>query len=359
MNTNTSFAETRTTTDAFIDFRSDTVSHPTPAMRRAMAEAEVGDDVFGDDPTVKKLEALAATMVGKEAALFVASGTMANAVASLVHLRRGDEAIVGERAHMYRSEQGALAALAGAQAVPIVENPDGTLPLDSIEASIREPDQHHPITQLICIENTHNACGGVPLSVEYTQAVGALAKKHGLKMHVDGARIFNAAVAQNVSAADLARPADSVSFCLSKGLCAPIGSLICGSGDFIARAHRVRKLLGGGMRQVGIIAAAGIVALTTMVERLANDHEDAQSLAQGLAETPGIVLNPSQVRTNMVYFDLAPEFPFDAPGLATELKERGILIGPVGQRRVRMCLHYWITPAHVQKTLTTIKALIG
>jgi len=206
-----------------IDFRSDTVTHPTPAMRQAMAQAEVGDDVFGDDPTVNKLEALAAEMVGKEAALFVSSGTMANAVAAMAHLRRGDEAIVGSRTHMYRNEQGALAALCGAQAVPIVENADGTLPLEAIEASIREPDQHHPITRLVCIENTHNACGGVPLTVEYTEAVGVLAKKHRLAFHIDGARIFNAAVAQNVSAAALAKraAASGVSFARSAWMNAP------------------------------------------------------------------------------------------------------------------------------------------
>jgi threonine aldolase len=356
----TSFPSTETpsATDAPIDFRSDTVSHPTPAMRRAMAEADVGDDVFGEDPTVKKLESLAAVMVGKEAALFVPSGSMANAVAMLVHLRRGDEVIVGRRAHMFRSEQGGLAALAGAQAMTLPENPDGTLPLEAIEAAIREPDQHHPITRLVCIENTHNACGGAPLSVDYTESVGALAKAHGLKFHVDGARIFNAAVAQNVSAAALARPADSISFCLSKGLCAPVGSLVCGSHDFVAQAHRARKLLGGGMRQAGVIAAAGIIALTTMVERLSNDHDDAQLLARGLARIPGIVVNPDRVQTNMVYFDLAPECPLDAAGLAAKLKEKGILIGPAGRRRARMCLHYWISPVHIEKTLEIMAELL-
>ena len=342
-----------------IDFRSDTVTHPTPAMRQAMAQAEVGDDVFGDDPTVNKLEALAAEMVGKEAALFVSSGTMANVVAAMAHLRRGDEAIVGSRTHMYRNEQGALAALCGAQAVPIVENADGTLPLEAIEASIREPDQHHPITRLVCIENTHNACGGVPLTVEYTEAVGVLAKKHRLAFHIDGARIFNAAVAQNVSAAALAKPADSISFCLSKGLCAPVGSLVCGSGEFVETAHRARKLLGGGMRQAGVIAAAGVVALQHMVERLANDHEDAQLLADGLKQIPGIVLNPPEVRTNMVYFDLAPEFPFDAEGFTQKLTARDILIDATGKRRVRMVLHYWISPVQVEKTVEVMRQIAG
>ena len=358
MNTLTSFPEIERTIETVIDFRSDTVSHPTPAMRRAMAEAEVGDDVFGDDPTVNKLEALAAEMVGKEAAVFVPSGTMANAVASLTHLRRGDEAVVGARTHMYLSEQGALAALAGAQAVPIMENADGTLPPDAIEAAIREPDPHHPISRLVCIENTHNYCGGQPLPVEYMESVGALAKKHGLTFHIDGARIFNAAVALNVSAAELARPADSISFCLSKGLCAPVGSLVCGNREFAARARRARKLLGGGMRQAGVIAAAGIIALTSMVERLANDHEDAQLLAQGLAKIPGIVLDPAQVRTNMVYFDLAPEVPFDASALSDRMKERGILMLPAGPRRIRMVLHYWISPVHIEKALNAFREIL-
>ena len=235
----------------FIDFRSDTVTHPTPAMRQAMAEAEVGDDVFGDDPTVNKLEALAAQMVGKEAAVFVPSGSMGNAIAALVHLRRGDEVILGGRTHMYQEEQGQLAALAGAQAVPVMEDDEGRLPLEAIEAAIQVPDQHHPITRLICIENTHNKCGGTPLSVEYTEQVGKLAKRHGLKFHVDGARIFNAAVAQNVSAEALAGPADSISFCLSKGLCAPIGSLVCGDGDFAAQARRTRNCWAAGCGRRG------------------------------------------------------------------------------------------------------------
>jgi threonine aldolase len=341
-----------------IDLRSDTVTHPTPAMRRAMAEAEVGDDVYGEDPTVNKLEALAAEMLGKEAAVFVASGTMANVAAMMCHVQRGDEVILGAHSHMYLDEQGAIAALGQAQAVPILENPDGTLPLDSVEAAIRDDDPHYPVTRLLCIENTHNACGGQPLSVEYTQAVGALAKKRGLKLHIDGARFFNAAVALNVSPAALAGPADSISFCLSKGLCAPVGSMVCGSGGFIARARRARKVLGGGMRQAGILAAAGIVALTSMVERLANDHEDARQLAQGLANIPGIVLDPAQVRTNMVYFDLAPGAPLNALELTARLKERNILIGPTGPRRLRAVLHYWISPVQVEQTIEAVREIL-
>lgn len=354
----TSFATNNSPITDVIDLRSDTVTHPTPAMRRAMAEAEVGDDVYGEDPTVNKLEALAAEMLGKEAAIFVASGTMANVAAMMCHVRRGDEVILGARSHMYLDEQGAIAALGQAQAMPIMENPDGTLPLDSVEAAIRDDDPHYPITRLICIENTHNACGGQPLSVAYTQAAGALARKHSLKLHIDGARFFNAAVALNVSPAALAGPADSVSFCLSKGLCAPVGSLVCGDREFIARVRRARKVLGGAMRQAGIIAAAGVVALTSMVERLANDHEDAQQLAQGLAKIPGLALDPAQVRTNMVYFDLASDAPLNALELAAGLKERNILIGPTGPRRLRAVLHYWISPVQVEQTIEAVREIL-
>ncbi|MBI5712005.1 MAG: aminotransferase class I/II-fold pyridoxal phosphate-dependent enzyme [Chloroflexi bacterium] len=307
-------------------------------MRRAMAEAEVGDDVFGDDPTVNKLESLAAQMLEKESAVFVPSGTMANGVAMVAQLRRGDEVILGARTHMYLGEQAALAVLSQAQAVPIMENPDGTLPLDLIEDSIRTPDPHHPITRMVCIENTHNACGGQPLTVEYTNQVGALAKKHDLRFHIDGARLFNAAVALNVNVADLVRAADTVSFCLSKGLCAPIGSLVCGDKETIASARRARKLLGGGMRQAGIIAAAGIVSLTSMIERLENDHDE--------------------VRTNMVYFDLAPSTKLDASQLTTKLKEKGILVGAVGARRIRAVLHYWISPVQVDRVVEVIKEVM-
>jgi threonine aldolase len=338
------------------DFRSDTVTQPTPAMRHAMASAPVGDDVYGDDPSVNRLEALAAQMVGKEAAVFVPSGTMANAVSLMAHLHRGDEAIVGAHTHIYLEEQGALAVLCNAQAVPIQENADGTLPLAAIEAAVREPDLHHPITRLVSIENTHNQCGGMPLSVEYTQAVGEMARKHNLKFHLDGARLFNAAVALNVSAAALAGPADSVSFCLSKGLCAPIGSVACGTHEFVDQARRNRKLLGGGMRQAGVLAAAAIIGLEQMVNRLSDDHASAQLLAEGLSEIPGIVLNPPHVRTNMIYFDLAPDYAYTAPQLAAKLAEQGVLINVVSQRRIRMVLHYWVTPTEVNKALTALKS---
>jgi len=353
-----SFESKPESSDEIIDLRSDTVTHPTPAMRRAMAEAELGDDVYGEDPTVNKLEALAAQMLGKEAAVLIPTGTMGNGAATMAHVQRGEEVIVGARSHMYLEEQAAMAALAQAQAAPIMENLDGTLPLDAVEDAIREADEHHPVTRLIGIENTHNKCGGQPISVEYMQAVGALAKKHGLKLHVDGARIFNAAVALDVAPSALVAPADSVSFCLSKGLCVPLGSVLCGSGEFIARARRARKVLGGGMRQAGVIAAAGLIALTSMIERLANDHEDAQRLAQGLAKIPGIVLDPKTVRTNMVFFDLAPDVPFTALELAAKLKTRKVLVGPAGPRRFRAVLHYWISPVQVDQALDAFREVL-
>ena len=256
----------------YIDLRSDTVTKPTPEMREAMAEAEVGDDVYGDDPTVNHLEELAAQILGKEAAIFVPSGTMGNLLALLVHCQRGDEASVGNKSHIYMNEAGGMAALGGIQPCPVPHQKDGTLALDDILASIRTEDVHHPITRLICLENTQNACGGIPLTAEYTRQVGEVARQNILSLHIDGARIFNAAAAQNVDVKDLVAPADSVMFCLSKGLSSPIGSLLVGTKKIIARARHFRKMLGGGMRQVGIVAVAGIISLERMTKRLTDDH---------------------------------------------------------------------------------------
>ena len=278
----------------FVDLRSDTVTTPTPAMREAMYSAEVGDDVYGEDPTVNRLQALAAEKTGKEAGLFVTSGTMGNLAAVLAHCDRGDEVILGNLAHTFLFEAGGISALGGVHSHQIPNQPDGTLALDDILAAIRPDDAHFPVTRLICLENTHNRCGGVSLSVEYTRQVGELAHEHGLQVHLDGARLFNAAVAQGVSAAELAGPVDSVTFCLSKGLSAPVGSVLCGSGEFIHRAHRIRKQLGGGMRQAGVLAAAGIVALETMVDRLAEDHARARTLASRLQALPGYGSRPGQ-----------------------------------------------------------------
>ncbi len=285
----------------FIDLRSDTVTLPTPAMRQAMAEAEVGDDVYGEDPTVNRLQQLAASLVGKEAGLFVPSGTMSNLAAVLAHCNRGDEVILGNKSHTFLFEAGGISALGGVHSCQIPNQPDGTLILEDIQNAIRSNDIHNPVTRLICLENTHNRCGGVVLSAEYTRQVGELAHKHDLSLHLDGARLFNAAVGQGVNAKELADPADSVSICLSKGLSAPVGSVLCGSKEFIQRALRIRKQLGGGMRQAGILAAAGIVALETMVERLAEDHRRAARLAEGLRCLPDIQADPEKPATNMVF----------------------------------------------------------
>ena len=268
----------------YIDLRSDTVTKPTLEMREAMAEAEVGDDVYRDDPTVNRLEELAAGMLGKEAALFVPSGTMGNLIALLVHCQRGHEVIVGRQSHIYLNEAGGMSALGGIQPCPVENQPDGTLAIDDILASIRTEDVHHPITRLICLENTQNICGGVPLTIEYTRRVGELARQNSFSVHIDGARIFNAATAQNMLVDELVEPADSVMFCLSKGLAAPVGSILVGSSEFISRARHIRKMLGGGMRQVGVVAAAGIISLEKMTKRLSEDHARARKLADGLRQ---------------------------------------------------------------------------
>ncbi len=338
-----------------IDFRSDTVSHPTAKMRAAMAEAIVGDDVYGEDPTVNQLQDLAADMLGKEAALFVPSGTMANIAAIVAHTQRGDEVICGQNSHIFLNEQASLAVVGGVQAHTLPEEQDGTLALDRITGAIRTlGNPHYPITRVIAIENTHNVMGGVPLTPAYTQQVGELAKQHNLKLHIDGARLFNAAVALDVDVKDLVAPADSVYFCLSKGLSAPVGSMICGSKDFIAKVLRVRKLMGGGMRQAGILAAAGILAMTEMVAGLATDHANAERLAVGLATIKGVHVHQPTHRTNLVYFDLTEDFPLDGAGLTSYLAEHDILMGNMYGSSFRAATHHWITAAHITKTLELV-----
>lgn len=342
-----------------VDLRSDTITKPTPAMRRAMAEAEVGDDVFGDDPTVQQLEALAAARMGKEAGLFVASGTMGNLVSLLAQCGRGDEVILGDQAHTYMYEQGGTAALGGIHPRVLKNQPDGTLDLEEIVAAIRDPgNPHFPRTKLITVENTHNRCGGSPLSVAYMRSVGALAKQYGLLFHVDGARIFNAAIALGVDVRTLVADADSVTFCLSKGLAAPVGSVVCGSKAFIAEARRARKVVGGGMRQVGVIAAAGIVALTQMVERLADDHTNATALAAGLAALPGIQVEDVPVRTNIVYFNVVrPDL--NAAQLVARLAEQGVRLLSVGPRRIRAVTNYHVTAELISSALATFRAVLA
>jgi len=342
----------------FIDLRSDTVSLPTPAMAEAMAEAELGDDVYGEDPTINRLQELSAAMVGKEAGLFVPSGTMGNLAAMLAHCNRGDEVILGNSAHTFLYEAGGVSALGGVHSRQLINQPDGTLDLDDIREAIRFDDSHFPITRLIALENTQNRCGGVALSVEYTQAVGELAVENGLQLHLDGARIFNAAVALGVSAKELAGPADSVTFCLSKGLCAPVGSVLCGSEDFIYRAHRIRKQLGGGMRQAGMLAAAGIVALESMVDRLAEDHARARRLAQGLGAIPGVLIDPGSPYTNMIFLNFSEESELNASQIAGRLKERGVLTSVVAERRFRLVIHYWINDQAVEETVAAFAAVL-
>jgi threonine aldolase len=341
-----------------IDLRSDTVTLPTPAMRQAMAEAELGDDVYGEDPTVNRLEALAAARLGKEAALFVPSGTMANLICLLTHCGRGDEAIMGDVAHTFLFEAGGSAAVGGIHPHTVPNRPDGTLDLDDVEAAIRSENEHFPHTRLICLENTHNRCGGAVLPPAYMARVRALADRHGLAIHLDGARLFNAAVALGLAPTMVARDADSVSFCLSKGLSAPVGSLVCARADFVARARRQRKMLGGGMRQAGVLAAAGIVALETMVDRLAEDHAHARRLAEGLAALPGIVLDPDSVQTNIVILTLAPQAPAPAE-FAAGLRARGVKLSPIGGRKLRAVTHYGIEAGDIDRALDAARQVLA
>ena len=334
----------------FVDLRSDTVTKPTPEMREAMAEAEVGDDVYGDDPTVNQLQVKAAEMLGKESALFVPSGTMGNLLALLVHCSRGEEVICGDKSHIYVNEAGGMAALGGIYPHPVPNQKDGTLRLEDIRASIQPDDSHRTITRLVCIENTQNMCGGVVLSVDYTQQVGQLAKEHGLKFHIDGARIFNAAAALNVDIKELVAPADSVMFCLSKGLVAPIGSMLVGSKEFIAKAHRLRKMLGGGMRQVGVMAAAGLVSLEKMTGRLKQDHARAKSLYEGLKQVKGLRLE-AEPASNMVYFSLEDRIQLTENQIVAEMKKYGVMVDWSAPRQFRLVTHYWVDDAGVEKTV--------
>lgn len=342
----------------FVDLRSDTVTKPTPAMREAMAKAEVGDDVYGEDPTVNRLQEMAAEMMGKEAGLFVASGTMGNLAGVLAHCQRGDEVIVGNKAHTFSFEAGGISVLGGVHSCQLPNQPDGSLALEDIEAAIRPDDPHDPISRLICLENTHNRCGGTYQTPDYMNRVSEFAHGRGLSVHLDGARIFNAAAVQGIKAKELAGPVDSVTFCLSKGLCAPVGSVLCGSKEFIRKAHRLRKMLGGGMRQAGILAAAGIVALETMTGRLSEDHARARKLADGLKQVPGLVLDPEVPATNMVFLSLIPEVKSDTSEVIEELKRRGILAGVTGQRSFRLVVHYWIDDIGVEKTVAAFRAAV-
>jgi len=343
----------------YIDLRSDTVTKPTPEMREAMAKAEVGDDVYGDDPTVNRLQAMAAEMTGHEAGLFVASGTMGNLSAVLAHCQRGDEVILGKEAHTYRYEAGGISVLGGVHSCQLPNQADGTIALEDIEGAIRYDDPHQPITRLVTIENTQNRCGGKCLSVEYTNQVVEFAHKRGLKVHLDGARVFNAAAGLGVSVKDLTSPVDSVTFCLSKGLSAPVGSVLCGSKDFIEKAHRARKMLGGGMRQVGVLAAAGIVALEKVAPRLGEDHVRARTLAEGLSENRGLVLDVGTPATNMIFMNLNSDVEMSANEVAEKMKEHGVLAGVAGNRRFRLVTHYWIDDESVEKAIAAFDTVLN
>ena len=334
----------------FVDLRSDTVSKPTPEMREAMAEAEVGDDVYMDDPTVNALQEKAASMLGKEDSLFVPSGTMGNLLALLVHCQRGDEAIVGEKSHIYMNEAGGMSALGGIHPHPVKNQADGTLALEDIRASIQSEDVHHTITRLICIENTQNVCGGIPLTAEYTAQVGKLAKENNLFFHIDGARIFNAAAALNVDVKDLTAPADSVMFCLSKGLVSPVGSMLVGTKKFINRARHLRKMLGGGMRQAGVLAAAGLISLEKMTGRLGQDHARAKNLFEGLKQVKGLKLDAAS-SSNMIYFDLVDRIQLTENQIIEEMKKYGVLVDWAGPRRFRLVTHFWVDDEGVEKAI--------
>ncbi|GAB4428442.1 MAG: low-specificity L-threonine aldolase [Chloroflexi bacterium OHK40] len=342
-----------------IDLRSDTVTLPSPAMREAMARAELGDDVYGEDPTVNQLEGLAAEILGKEAAVLVVSGTMGNLAALLAHGGRGERVVCGDECHIYHYEAGGASALGGMIYHTLPTAIDGTLPLDvAREALAPSDDPHRAPPAVFCLENTHNRRGGTVLPLAYLEAAHSLAHEMGVPLHLDGARVFNAAVALGVEVRAITRLVDSVQCCLSKGLAAPVGSLVAGSQAFVARVRRARKLLGGGMRQAGVIAAAGIVALTEMVERLDEDHANARLLAEGLAQLPGIYVDLNRVQTDIVRFELNVEGLSVAAFLGA-LRERGVLMGAVGGHAVRAVTHYGISAADVRQALSTVAEVLS
>ena len=341
-----------------IDLRSDTVTLPSPAMHRAMSEAALGDDVYGEDPTVNRLEQLAAERTGKEAALFVTSGTMGNLCALLAHCGRGDEVLLGDECHIYNYEAGGASVLGGVAYHPILTSPDGTLPIELLANATRPAyDSHQALTKLICLENTHNRCGGVVLPLGYLAEVASFAHERGMQVHLDGARVFNAAVASGRDVREITQHVDSVQFCLSKGLSAPVGSLLCGTSDVIARARRVRKMVGGGMRQAGVIAAAGIVALDEMIDRLAEDHANARILAEGLASFPQLGLDLATVQTDIVIFDLLDE-RYTPASFTKALAAQGVLMGAFGGRKIRAITHYGISSSDIEQTLEAVRAVL-
>lgn len=338
--------------DRAIDLRSDTVSLPSPTMRAAMAEADLGDDVYGEDPTVNALEARAAHLLGKEAACYVPSGTMANLVSLLTHCRAGDAVILGDQAHIVRVEAGGLARVAGLFPAIVPNDPDGAFDPDRVRGIVRAAHPANPAPRLLALENTHNFCGGAAVPLPRIEELTAVARDLGLATHMDGARIFNAQVALGVPAAEIARSLDSVTFCLSKGLACPVGSLVCGSADFIARARQNRKIVGGGMRQAGVIAAAGLVALDSMIDRLADDHANAKALARGLAEL-GLAVAVEDVQTNIVVAQVD-----DSRAFAQRLRDAGVLVTVLSDTRARFVTHYGIERTDIEAALARVETAL-
>jgi threonine aldolase len=342
--------------EAPIDLRSDTVTKPTPAMRAAMLAAEVGDDVFGEDPTVNRLQEKVAALLGKEAALFVPSGTMSNQICVRVHTQPGDELLCEATCHIYNNEAGAPAALSGVTCRTL-EGDYGVLDVTQLEGKVRPADDHQVHTRLVCLENTHNRGGGRVYPLEKIQAISTWAHKNGLALHLDGARLWNAVVATDIPLLDWARPFDSVSVCFSKGLGAPLGSALAGTRDFVTRGRRIRKMFGGGMRQAGIAAAAALFALDQHIDRLAEDHHNARVIAQAIADTPGLRLDPPEVETNLVWFEVDPDLG-TARAVATTLKQRGVLVHAAGPQVLRACTHLDVSAVQAERAAETIRQAV-
>jgi threonine aldolase len=342
-----------------IDLRSDTVTRPTDEMRRAMAEAEVGDDVYKEDPSINRLQERAAEILGKESGLLMASGTMSNLVAILAHCQRGDEIIMGDQAHIFWNESGGASGLAGVQIRLVPNGPQGEIDPDELAGAIRPRGNiHSPPTTLVCLENTHNRCSGGVLTPQDTKRVAEVAHAAGARVHLDGARLFNASVALEVPARELVREVDDVSFCLSKALSCPVGSVLCGSRDFIDEALRWRKMVGGGMRQAGVLAAAGLVALDSMVDRLAEDHANARKLAQGLANIDGLSVDPDRIQTNIVIFDI-DESVGTASDLIAALGREDVLVSSPGKHSIRMVTHRHIVGTDIDEALSRVAQVWG
>ena len=353
--------------NSIIDLRSDTVTLPSHEMREAIASAKLGDDVFGEDPTVNELEAKSAKIMGKENGLLVPSGTMGNLVSILVHCQRGTEIILGDKSHTFMYEAGGISAFGGIHSRQIKNQIDGTIKIADIQSAIRMDNIHFPKTSAIALENTHNLCNGSPLSLGYLQDIAHIAHDNDIKLHIDGARIFNAAVSQNLDVKDLVADVDSVTFCLSKGLSAPVGSIICGSKEFIYHARRIRKALGGGMRQAGIIAAAGIISFNKMIGQIQEDHQNARQLAEGIDHIKGLSIDKEKIKSNILYFDIdktssrSEKLNLQTKNIDTypfEISLDNIHFFESRPSRFRLVTHYGITRKDVDKTLAVLEDMV-